>query len=83
MRGAISYQSADDRFTRIVKAQMIVHNQNQETISKKVGNCKKTTNLHINNPETMTVKELREYVKVLRIEPKEISALIYGKEPNP
>lgn len=82
MRGAIGYQSANDRFSKLIKAQMIMHNQNQEQLAKRTGTCKKTANLHINNPEVMTIRELREYTKALGIEPKDITALIYGKDPT-
>lgn len=82
MRGAIGYQQADEKFTRILKARLVLNNQTCEKLSKKVGGCKKTIVTKINNPSRLTVEELRNYTKALDIEPEELLFLIYGKSPT-
>ena len=77
------FEDEDAEFSNIIKGQIKRQSiGTQEALGRRVGTCKATTTKKVNNPETLTVEELRLYVKHLNITPQEITALIYGKEKS-
>lgn len=80
-RGAIAYQAADEKFSRVLKARAVLNGLTLEGLGKRAGECKSTTVHKVNNPAKLTVEELRSYTKALELAPDEVLLLIYGKNP--
>ncbi len=78
-----SFEDENRTFSNIIKAQIIRQGiGTQENLGRKIGECKSTTTKKINQPDSLTIEELRMYVKHLDIKPQEVLELIYGKEKS-
>lgn len=76
-------RTASEEFSDIIKSQIKRQGVGTyENLGKRVGTCKATTAKKINEPDSLTVDELKRYVKALKIPPEDVLAFIYEKTPT-
>ena len=77
----INFSKANKAFADELTCQQIrLRLGTQARIAKKIGTSAKTVNKKLNNPETMTVEDLRAYIELFELTPAMVINFIYGKE---
>ena len=73
------YTEKDRRFTDVVESQMILTRKKPKEVVKRVGTCISTFYNRLEEPEKMTVRELRAYILELKISEKDILDFLFEK----
>lgn len=68
----LNNHSINHDFTRLLKANAILYGKDQAYMAKVWGMHRATANERINNPERITVQELRQLIKELHITSEQI-----------
>lgn len=67
----------DLRFSGIIEGYMKIGRVSATNISKRTGKCLKTHYNRLDEPEKMTIEELRIYIDVLKIPEEEVLDALY------
>lgn len=71
------YADKDNKFACVIKFRMGIEKMDRQKLIKKVGIAERTHYSRINNPETMTIRELREYINALKIPEEDVLDALY------
>lgn len=75
------FDKFNENFTNVIKGRQFMRGiKNQIQLSKLVGRAYSTTNKLVNQPEAMTIEDLRNFITVLDLKKDEVVAFIYGEE---
>lgn len=75
------YEDINESFANLLKGKQHMRGiKTQSEISKLVGKAYSTTNKLINQPEEMTIEDLRNFIAVLGLKKDEVIAFIYGEK---
>lgn len=76
-----SFDKENEKFALLIKSQQIRRAiRTQHDLAKLVNSSYMTTNKKVNNPETLTVEELRTWIITLDIKKEDVIDFIYGEE---
>ena len=71
------YADKDNKFACVIKFRMGVEKMDRQKFIKKVGIAEKTYYNRLNNPESMTIRELRECINALKIPKEDVLDALY------
>lgn len=71
------YAEKDNKLACVIKFRMNLEKIDRKKLVKRIGIVERTHYNRLNNPESMTVRELREYINCLKIPEEDVLDALY------